>query len=169
MKTKIMIICLLVMPIMLMAQHVYVPTDSKNQPVTIIDDFTIKLKKNCAYNEALSNLDEGRMGWSTPDNKFIFIYCYFKYEDDASQEERLIIEAAEMGIEVTGEGDIANMKLDNDRYLSFVFTDKMAIGVSKFYPDEKVGICFFVLTPEANDDGEQVFSTITSIRVKENQ
>ena len=149
------------------AQVVFAPKGDWGLETWEIDDFTVGLPKDFAFSDRLTVPENHQYALSNPDNSIVFFYCYFPFGEDFSQEDRLIREAAEMGMEVTGHGDITMMKLDNTRYLSFCFTDKVAIGVTRFYPDEEVGICFFVLAPKADDDGETVVSIITSIRVKE--
>lgn len=166
MKKHLFILFLCLQPFLLSAQ-IYQPKSNPNLVLTEIDDFKVSLPANCSYNQELSKPDEGNFVWSTPDKKFMFVYCYFQFGEDFSQEERLIGEAEQMGIELTGDGDIASMKIDDSTYLSFAFTDKIAVGVTYFYPKDSIGICFFVLAPEANDDGTSLFNTITSIRAKD--
>lgn len=166
MKTFISTFLLFLLSSLLFAQ-VYTPKGNPNLIVTEIDDFKVGLPAGCSYNKELSKPDEGSFAWTTPDNKFMFLYCYFSFGEDFSQEERLIGEAEQLGIELTGDGDIANMKMDDSTYLSYAFTDKIAIGVTRFYPNDGIGICFFVLAPETNDDGVSLFETITSIRSKD--
>lgn len=165
MKKTFLIILFCILYSTLSAQ-VYTPKNSPNLVITEIDDFKVGLPAGCDFNVEKSKPDEGSYAWTTLDGKFLFLYCYFAFPEDFSQEERLIGEAAQLGIELTGDGDISNMKIDDSRYLSFAFTDKIAIGVTRFYPKDNVGICFFVLAPEANDDGLAVFDTISSIRAK---
>ena len=147
----------------------YQPSKESNLVVREIDDFKIKLPIDCSYNKKFSKPDEGNFVWTTPGNTFMFIYCYFQFGEDFSQEERLIGEADQLGIEVTGNGDIANMKIDESRYLSFTFTDKIGIGVTRFYPEENIGICFFVITPEKIKDDTTIFEIMASIRSKISQ
>lgn len=154
-------------PSLLSAQEYYRPKADPNLIITEIDDFKVGLPAGCSYSKEMSKPDEGNYVWSTPDKKFMFIYCYFVFGEDFSQEERLIGEAAQLGIELTGDDDIFNMKIDDSAYLSFSFTDKIAIGVTRFYPEDNVGICFFIFAPEADKDDNTLFNTITSIRAKD--
>ena len=128
-----------------------------------IDDFTIKLPSNCALSEELSDPDEGCFCMMTPDKEFLFLYEYFRYDESASQEEMLIANAAEFGIEVM-KGNIAQMKLSDDAYLSMTCTSTTGIGVSKIYPEDKVGLYLFVYTPNLNDDGMTVREVMLSVR-----
>lgn len=83
-----------------------------------------------------------------------------------SQEDRLISEAAEMGMEITGDGDIAMMKISDTAYLSFAANNKMAVGITRMHPDDDYGICYFVFTPDASEDSYLSLTTLTSIRSK---
>lgn len=131
------------------------------------DEFTIELPKGCAYSEEASDPNIGQYAWASPDGKFIFFCCYFQVEEGFSQEDRLISEAAEMGMEITGDGDIAMMKISDTAYLSFAANNKMAVGITRMHPDDDYGICYFVFTPDASEDSYLSLTTLTSIRSKE--
>lgn len=129
-----------------------------------IDDFTISLPENCVYSEKLSRPDEASFCYSTPDKSLMFIYCYFVYDGSFTSKERLIGEAAEMGIELTDNGDIATLILDDTTFLDFCVNDHIGIGVSFFYPNDKVGLFVFVMTQQ--DDFDTIISIISSLRIR---
>lgn len=152
--------------------QVYAP----NQPIeevhpdlvrTDIGGLTVCLPKDCLFNDEMSLPEEGNFVWMTPDKKIVFICCLFKTDESFTQEERLIGEAAEMGLELTGDGDIFNMKLDDNMYMSFTSTSKLSIGVCELFPEDHVGVCLSVFEPEANDDSMKVFNIISSVRLSE--
>lgn len=129
-----------------------------------IDDFTISLPENCVYTEKLSRPEQASFCWMTPDKSLMFVYCYFGYDGSFTSKERLIGEAAEIGIELTDNGDIATMILDDTTFLDFCVNDRTGIGVSFFYPDDKVGLFVFVMTQQ--DDFDTIISIITSLRIR---
>lgn len=131
-----------------------------------IDDFTIKLPHNCSPSKELSQPEEGLYTWKTPDNSFFLTYGYYAYDNDYSQWEGLIEEAASIDMELTGQGDIMDMSLGGGNFLSFSVFPTMALGVSKFYPQSKTGLFIMVLVPNATDNGNTVFEVITSLRYK---
>ena len=133
---------------------------------TNFEDFYIELPKDCTIDINASDPEEGGLTYATPNKDCIFFVMYFPYEDGYSQEEILIAEAAELDIELVGDGDIMNMKICSDSYLSFSITENSAIGVTCLYPEENIGLFFFIYTPN-EDDGILAFNIITSIRAKE--
>lgn len=136
---------------------------------TDIGGLSVCLPKDCKFNKEISSPDEGNFVWMTPDKKQLFICCLFETNESFSQEERLIGEAAQMGLELTGDRDIFNMKLDETMYMSFTATSSLSIGVCELFPEDNVGICLFVIKPESNEDSMTVFNIITSVRLSEKQ
>lgn len=152
--------------------QVYVPTHTIEDVDTTlaridIGGLTVCLPIDCTFNEELSMPNEGNFVWMTPNKKFMFICCLFETDESFTQEERLIGEAAQMGLELTGDGDIFNMKLDDNMYMSLTSTSKLSIGVCELFPDDHVGVCLFVLEPEAEDNSMKVFDIISSVRLSE--
>ncbi len=132
---------------------------------TDIGGLTVCLPKDCTFNEELSVPDEGNFVWMTPDKTFMFICCLFQTDESFTQEERLIGEAAQMGLELTGDEDVINMKLDDNMYMSLTSTSKLSIGVCELFPEDHVGVCLFVIDPQADDDSMKVFDIISSVRL----
>lgn len=130
----------------------------------VIDDITIDLPSEIALDAELSKPDEGAFCYQTPSNDFMFIFMYFAYDGSYSARDRLIGEAEQMGIELTGDGDIATMSLGNDKMIEFTATPNIGIGVSFFYPEEQVGLFFCIITPDP--DINRIFDTLASIRAK---
>lgn len=167
-KSELLLVCLL-FPFIMSAQ-IYRPVDNQGIDGMVtreIDDFTISLPEDCLYSAELSQENNVCWTWMTPEKDFMMVYCYFSFDESFSQEERLIGEAAELGVELTGDGDILNMKIDDQSYLSFSFTNKMAVGVSKFYPDENIGLFVCLLAPKGDDNRDILIPAITSIRRNE--
>lgn len=134
---------------------------------TDIGGLSVCFPKDCEFSDELSKPDEGNFTWLTPDKRFMFVCCLFPTDESFTQEERLIGEAAEMGFEVTGEGDIANMKLGGEKYLSFSFTEKIGVGVCNLFPEMKVGACLFVIMPNATNEDSLIAEVLSSIRLSE--
>lgn len=145
----------------------YVWNGNPNLVRTDIGGISVCLPKDCKYKEEISKPDEGNFVWITPDKSLLFICCLFETDESFSQEERLIGEAAEMGFEVTGEGDVANMKLSDDKYLSFCFTDRVGIGVCNLFPETHTGVCLFVIMQDATEDDTLISEVLASIRLSE--
>lgn len=131
------------------------------------DDFTVRLPEGCVYSEELSLPDIGQNAMINPDKSFIFFYCYFQVDEDFTPEDRLISEAAQMGMEITGDDDMMKMKISDSAYLCFSGNNKMAVGITRLHPDDDYGICYFVMTPHAEEDSYFSILTLTSIRSKE--
>ncbi len=131
------------------------------------DDFTVSLPEGCVYSEELSVPDIGQNAMVNPDKSFIFFFCYFQVDEGFSQEDRLIAELAEFGMEITGDEDMMKMKISDSAYMCFSGNNKMAVGITRLHPDDDYGICYFVMTPHAEEDSFLSFFTLTSIRSKE--
>ena len=127
-----------------------------------MDDVYFELPENCVLSEELSSPDEGAYCFVTPDKDFMVIFMYFMYDESFSARDRLIGEADQMGIELTGDGDIATMNLGEGKLLEFTMTSNMGIGVSFFYPEEKTGVYVCIITQEPDD--ERMWKTMTSMR-----
>ncbi len=164
---KIFCLILAFLPIISYSQ-IYSPNENNwdNWKTITFGDFMIRLPQGCAYSEDKSMPDDGCFCWTTPDKSVMLVLCYFPFGEDFSQVERLIGEAAQFGIELTNDGDIAHMKLDDTRYLSLAFTEDIAIGVSEFYPNDKVGVYFCAIAPNKNNQGNTAVDIITGIRIK---
>lgn len=130
----------------------------------VIDDITIDLPSEIALNAELSKPDEGAFCYQTPSKDFMLIFMYFAYDGSFSARDRLIGEAEQMGIELTGDGDIVNMSLGNDKMIEFSATPYMGIGVSFFYPEDQVGLYFCIITQDPGIN--RILDTLASIRVK---
>lgn len=130
----------------------------------IIDDITIDLPSEIALNTELSKPEEGAYCYLTPSKDFMLIYMYFSYDGSFSARERLIGEAEQMGVELTGDGDIVNMALGNGKMIEFSATPYIGIGISFFYPEDQIGLYLCVITTEPN--ANRIFDTFASIRAK---
>lgn len=144
-----------------MVSSIYADPTTKT---VVLDDITIELPSEIVLNEELSKPEEGAYCYETPSKDFMLIYMYFPYDGSFSARDRLIGEAEQLGIELTGDGDIVNMALGDDKMIEFSATPYMGIGVSFFYPDDQVGLYFCVITQEP--DVNRILDTLASIRVK---
>ena len=129
-----------------------------------IGDITIDVPDDCVLNEELSEPDNGAYCYKTPSNDFMLIFMYFEFDGSFSAVDRLIGEADQMGIELSGDGDIATMNLGDGKMLEFTMTPYVGIGVSFFYPEDNIGIYICAISPE--EDNERIWKTMSSVRAK---
>ncbi len=158
MKKFLTIICLALLPAIAFAQELQ---------FVEFDNFTIKLPEGSAYNTEMSEPDQGMTVWSNPDGTCHFFYLTYTISDDKTQEQRLVEEAAGMGVTIEEVADqIVGMKLSDDLHMSIASIDQLAIGVVDFDPANKLGMAFFVVAPQAPADDPLVLQILTSLRLK---
>lgn len=165
------IITTVLLPLSAFAQNLRAHTWNENLKLERVDvgGISVCLPNGCEYSDEVSKPDEGRLAWIIPDKSFMFFCCLYNIDESVSQEERLIGEAAEMDFEITGDGDIAFLKLSSDKYLSFSFTDEVGIGICHLFPETQTGVCVCVIIPNATDESTLIPQVLMSIRLSEEQ